>query len=171
MPDWTQVGTPVHSKTTSTSPIGEPESSLTLASPSAVSRAMARFSSVSLPRLGGTTKPWCAKPFFTAKSTLPASMSAIRTVFAPFVFATAAARRPTAPAPKTRAVWPGFIRLRRYAWIATPRGSRRAPSSMLIPSGSLWHHFAGWLMRPCRVPWKCGKLFAELRKRISLQML
>lgn len=35
----------------------------------------------------------------------------------------------------------------------------------------LWHQIAGWLIRSCKVPWKCGTLFALLLNLIFLQRL
>jgi hypothetical protein len=49
----------------------------------------------------------------------------------------AATSRPTAPAPKTRTVEPGARLARFEAWIATLRGSRRAPRERDMVSGSL----------------------------------
>lgn len=50
----------------------------------------------------------------------------------------AATRRPTVPAPITRAVEPGMGAARLREWIATLRGSRRAAASKEMLFGSLW---------------------------------
>jgi hypothetical protein len=51
----------------------------------------------------------------------------------------AATRRPTVPAPITRAVEPGAGRARLREWMATESGSRRAAASKETWSGILGH--------------------------------
>jgi hypothetical protein len=51
----------------------------------------------------------------------------------------AATRRPTVPAPITRAVEPGAGRARLREWMATESGSRRAAASKETWSGILVH--------------------------------
>jgi hypothetical protein len=60
------------------------------------------------------------------------------TVFAPYILAIATQRRLTTPAPKTRTVLPGLRAALFEPWIATPRGSRRAPRSREILEGNLF---------------------------------
>lgn len=133
----TQEGTPVHSNTASTSPTAPPLTLVNFAISAAVSLAISRFSSTVWPRFSGTVKLRCAKWFSTAKLTRPESMSAITTVLAPEIFAIAATNRPTAPAPKTKTVEPTGSCALFVAWIATPRGSKSAPRSSDMFSGSL----------------------------------
>ena len=100
----------------------------------------------------------------------------------------AATRRPTVPAPMTRAVEPGVTEARLREWMATERGSRRAAASKEILLGSLgtinwelndqfrrrtylWHQIAGWLILSWSVPWKWGTLLALLLNLIFLQRL
>jgi hypothetical protein len=127
----------VHSNTAQTSPISPPLLFFVFPISAAVSFAMSSCSSIVLPRFIGTVKPRSAKLFFTAKSTRPASISAITTVPAPVIFAIAATSRPTAPAPKTSTVAPAWSCALFEAWMATLRGSSSAPKSSDISSGSL----------------------------------
>ena len=133
----TQDGTPVHSNTASTSPTSPPLSFDSFPTSAATSLAMSSCSSIVLPRFIGTVKLRCANLFSTANCTRPASISAITTVPAPDILAIAATSKPTAPAPNTKTVEPGASCARFDAWMATLRGSRRAPRSRDISSGSL----------------------------------
>jgi hypothetical protein len=127
----------VHSNTASTSPISPPLSLDSLPTSAATSFAISSCSSIVFPRFMGTVKLRCANLLSTANCTRPASISAITTVPAPEIFAIAATSRPTAPAPNTNIVEPGASCARFDAWIATLRGSRRAPRSSDMSSGSL----------------------------------
>jgi len=56
---------------------------------------------------------------------------------APSDLATAQARRPMVPTPKTRTVWPAVMFARRVAWMRTDRGSASAACSNVQEAGRL----------------------------------
>jgi len=132
-----QASTPVHSNTASNPPKSGPLPAVCIAD-AAVSRAIVNFSSMVDPRFIGTTKCLSAKSCAVANSTRLASISQMTMLDdAPVTLNIAAVRRPTAPAPITRAVEPGASAARRTPWMATLRGSMSAPSSVGTFEGNL----------------------------------
>jgi hypothetical protein len=131
---WMTGSAPVHSKTTS-KPKGASNSDRAAC---AFSLARRSCSSLVLALSVGERQYVCdANPWAFAKSSRVWLMSIATTRAAPSDFATAQARRPIAPTPKTRIFWPGVTLARREAWMRTERGSARAAWSKLQLSGRL----------------------------------
>lgn len=78
-----------------------------------------------------------ANPSRRAKSSRCWLMSSATMRFAPLERASAQARRPMAPTPKTRTVWFSWRFARREAWMRTERGSASAAWSKVTLSGML----------------------------------
>lgn len=67
-----------------------------------------------------------AQPICLAKSSLPCSISTAMTVVHPLALASEQVRSPTAPAPRTRTLEPGWMCARLNACRTTERGSASA---------------------------------------------
>lgn len=128
----TQPSTPVHSKVLANL---SPRFFAVIAEASSL--ANTRPSSTLLGLLGAKTTVSSANPFCRANPRRFEAMSAMTTRPYPENLATAAHRRPTAPAPITRHEAPGFAAAFRTEWMATARGSSRAPSAYERVSGNL----------------------------------
>lgn len=137
MDDWTQISTPVHSKTKSDRPTSAPSSYLIPPRELAMDLAARSCSCGSEYLVAGATKPASANPFSVANFTRVSTMSAIATRLHPSSRAATAQSSPTAPAPIMMQLDPCLIPARRQACTATARGSSSAPSSRLNESGSL----------------------------------
>jgi hypothetical protein len=125
-----------------------PEHSKTISNPSGTSKCFKAISILILARrncssfvfalstLGGQYVSF-AKPLAFTKSKRSWLMSIATMSEAPRDLASAQARIPIAPTPRTRMVWPGETFARRDAWMSTESGSASAACSKEQLSGRL----------------------------------